>query len=45
MFLDNFFLLSPESLSMFWYLVIVPSAFSVQDSYDLYAKNESLLMM
>ena len=35
MFLDNFFLLSPESLSMFWYLVIVPSAFSVQDSYDM----------
>ena len=39
MLLDNFFLLFPESLSMFWYLVTVPSGFSVVDSNDLYAKK------
>ena len=45
MFLDNFFILFPETFSMFWYLVIAPFRFySAQDWYDLCTKNESLLM-
>ena len=40
MFLNNFFLLFPETPSMFWYLGDCPFYFySVQDSNDLYAKK------
>ena len=41
--LRYFFLLFPEIPGMFWY--VLPLVLdSIQDSYDLYAKNRSLLM-
>ena len=45
MFLDNF-ILFPETLIMFWCLVIVPFTFTVYKIYMICMQNsESLLMM